>query len=74
MTDLLLDGAEADNAQTALNAARIELLSPRLANQIAAGGGVGPPGSGVKEVLGKNPPFRAPRLGVGGGQGGLKIF
>ncbi len=36
-SDLLLEGIEPQVEQAILNAARIELLSPRLANQIAAG-------------------------------------
>ncbi|WP_163018553.1 hypothetical protein, partial [Pseudomonas viridiflava] len=36
-SDLLLEGVEPQIEQAILNAARIELLSPQLANQIAAG-------------------------------------
>ncbi|POD70720.1 DNA mismatch repair endonuclease MutL [Pseudomonas syringae group genomosp. 3] len=74
MTDLLLDGSEADNAQTVLNAARIELLSPRLANQIAAGEVVERPASVIKELLENSLDSGARRIDIDVEQAGIKLL
>ncbi|MFH7572331.1 DNA mismatch repair protein MutL, partial [Pseudomonas syringae pv. tagetis] len=72
MNDLLLDGREADNAQTVLTAARIEFLSPRLANQIAAGEVVERPGSVFYELLENSLVSGARRIDFDVEQAGIK--
>ncbi|KTB72807.1 DNA mismatch repair protein [Pseudomonas viridiflava ICMP 13104] len=74
MSDLLLDGSEADNAPTVLNAARIELLSPRLANQIAAGEVVERPASVIKELLENSLDSGARRIDIDVEQAGIKLL
>ncbi|MCF5629159.1 DNA mismatch repair endonuclease MutL [Pseudomonas syringae] len=74
MSDLLLDGSEADNAPTVLNAARIELLSPRLANQIAAGEVVERPASVIKQLLENSLDSGARRIDIDVEQAGIKLL
>ncbi|TDV65953.1 DNA mismatch repair endonuclease MutL [Pseudomonas sp. LP_7_YM] len=77
MSDLLLDESGVDaraGNEPGAQASRIELLSPRLANQIAAGEVVERPASVIKELLENSLDSGARRIDIDVEQAGIKLL